>query len=202
MCAVSRCRTAWGGAFLRRGPPTRGVALVQEKVALGHDGPGDRARFAPRHKPVIDATFPNPVLARCDIRSPRSSRTRSRGMPTGPRSGANPSPSRPTTPSLSGAAAMAWPRPTTWPRSTASRTSRCWKRATSARATSAATPPSSAPTTCCPATRRSTNGRSSSGRAWSRTSTTTPWCRSAACSTCSTPTDSATPSPAAAMPCA
>ena len=52
----------------------------------------------------------------------------------------------------SAAAAMGWRPPIISPRSTASPTSRCWRRAGSAPAMPGATPRSSAPTICCPAT--------------------------------------------------
>src|SRR3546814_5135004 len=92
--------------------------------------------------------FPDPTLVRSSraTRSSRCGATRSATTRTGRRPGAAPSRRRATTPSSSAAAATAWRPPTTWPRCTASATSRCWRRAGSAAATPAATPPSSAPT--------------------------------------------------------
>src|SRR5581483_986913 len=89
-------RTASGRALAGGVSCTPGVALAQEKVALGHDGPSDRARFAERHKSAVDPLRPSPSLAKCDIRLPRSSRTPFPGTPFGAPPGGSPSPSPPT----------------------------------------------------------------------------------------------------------
>ena len=95
----------------------------------------------------------------CATPSSPSSRRPCRATRAGRPSGAIRSPSRLRRRHRRRRRPRARDRLSTSPRSTASPTSRCWRRAGSAPATSAATPPSSAPTTCCPATPRSTNGR-------------------------------------------
>jgi hypothetical protein len=95
------------------------------------------------------------------------------GRSTRTSSGATPSRAPRTTSSSSAAAGTAWPPPTTWPRTTASPTSPCWRRAGWPAATWPATPRSSAPTTCGTRAPASTSTRSSCGRGWRRSSTTT-----------------------------
>ena len=145
---LDRLGAADDARLLSRHPGTRAARI---RHGCADDAPsGSRMRFVRVTGAGTDDACATPS-------SPVSQALRA--TRAGSRCGAMPSSSRPTTSSSSAAAGMGWRPPSISPRSTASPTSRCWRRASSAAATSAATPPSSAPTTCCPATRPSTNGR-------------------------------------------
>jgi glycine hydroxymethyltransferase len=102
-------------------------------------------------------------------------------------SGTTPSRSPPTTSSSSAAVATAWRPRTIWRRTTASRTSRCWRRVGWPAATWPATPPSSGRTICGTRAPRSTSTPSNCGKASRTTSVTRSYSASAACSTWRTP---------------
>ena len=155
----------------------RGLPEVADIIAaaLRHDvrrrhprpacRPGRHALVAA--SPAVPARWKGPDSDRRPSTDPRRRGRRGPTCPSTPTSsGATPSRSRPTTSSSSAAAATGSRPRTTWPRTTASPTSRCWRRAGWPAATWPATRRSSAPTTCGTRAPASTSTRSSCGSGW------------------------------------
>ena len=109
--------------------------------------PRNYSRNCEGMRAIVAAEFTSRRL-KCDFPLPMWRCRRCRTIPAGRSSGATPSRRRPMTRSSSAPAGTGSRPPITSPRSTASATSRCWRRAGSAAATPGATPRSSAPTTC------------------------------------------------------
>ena len=114
--------------------------IIARALRPEHDRRGPRRSARPGHRP----RRPLPALPGPGEGRPMTTTRPPPGaeLPEHPASsGATRNPSATTTSSSSAAAATAWPPRTTWPRTTASPTSPCWRRAGWPAATWPATPP-------------------------------------------------------------